>query len=96
MHSKTKNFDMFPPPHLKLAMSPLLENWSKIHVVAGDMSMPALVPFLLVQKVFGMAMLDFGMVVPNLYCRQGINGSLQEKYTSNVGVKVSSPHSVVL
>ena len=91
-----KNFDMFPPPHLKLAMSPLLKNWSKIHVVAGDMSMPALLLSLMVQKGSGMAMLDFGMVVLDLYCKQGISSSLLEKHTSNVGVKVSSLHSVVL
>ena len=89
---------MFPPPHLKLAMSSLLENWTKIHVVlqSGDMGMPALLLFLLVQKGSGTAMLDFGMVVPDLYCKQGISSSLQEKHTSNIGVKVSSLHSVVL
>ena len=58
--------------------------------------MPALLLFLLVQKGSGTAMLDFGMVVPDLYCKQGISGSLQEKYTSNVRVKVSSLYSVVL
>ena len=89
---------MFPPPHLKLAIFSLLENWTKIHVVlqSGDMGMPALLLSLLVQKGSGMAMMDFGMVMPDLYYRQGISGSLQEKYTSNVGVKVSSLHSVVL
>ena len=79
-------------------MSSLLENWSKIHVVlqSGDMGMPALLVFLLVQKGSSTAILDFGMAVPDLYCRQGIGGSLQKKYTSNVGVNVSSLHSVVL
>ena len=79
-------------------MFSLLENWSKIHVVLqlGDMSMPALLLYLLVQKGSSTAMLDFDMAVPNLYCRQGINGSLQEKYTSNVGVKVLSLYLVVL
>ena len=58
--------------------------------------MPTLLLSLLVQKGSGVVMQDFGMVMPDLYCRQGISGSVQEKYTSNVGVKVSSLHSVVL
>ena len=62
----------------------------------SHMGIPALLLFLLVQKEFGTTMLDFGMAVPDLYCKQGINGSLQEKYTLNVGVEVSSLHSVVL
>ena len=89
---------MFPPLHLKLEMFSLLENWTKIHVVlqSGDKGMSALLLSLLVQKGSGMALLDFDIVVLNLYCRQGISGFFQEKYTSNVGVKVLILHSVVL